>query len=136
MPGDYFPVNAIGSRHVPNLFCRNRRVAIEIDSDDRHGRVTVVMVAAMIVGRITTIGIHERDVRLGTSAFDPPLRIARGEEIGVFHLGSTVVVLVQQGAADQWLVPEGPVRYGQPLLRWSRGEARRADAERLHGEGE
>ena len=54
MPGDYYPVNAIGMRHVPNLFARNRRVAIEIDADGGLGRVTVVMVVAMIVGRITT----------------------------------------------------------------------------------
>ena len=60
MPGDYFPVNAIGMRHVDNLFCRNRRVAIEIDADGGLGRVTVVMVVAMIVGRITAIGSDAR----------------------------------------------------------------------------
>jgi len=135
MAGDYFPVNAIGMRHVPNLLCRNRRVAIEIDSEDGRGRVTVVMVAAMIVGRITTIGLDARDVRPGTHAFDPPLCVARGEEIGVFHLGSTAVVLVEHGAADEWLAAEGPVRYGEPLLRSARGEERRSNAERLHGEG-
>src|ERR1019366_8618564 len=52
-PRDYFPVNAIETRHVPNLFCRNRRVAVEIDADGGLGRVTVIMVVAMIVGRIT-----------------------------------------------------------------------------------
>jgi phosphatidylserine decarboxylase len=135
MPGDYFPVNAIGTRHVPNLFCRNRRVAIEIDSDERVGRVTVVMVAAMIVGRITTVGVDDRDVPLGDHAFDPPLHIERGEEIGVFHLGSTAVVFVEERAAGEWLVAEGPVRYGQALLRAHREEARKADAAQLHGEG-
>ncbi len=91
MPGDYYPVNAIGLRHVDNLFCRNRRVAIEIDGDAQRGRTTVVMVVAMIVGRITTVGIEARDVPLGDHVFDPPLRVARGEEIGIFHLGSTAV---------------------------------------------
>jgi phosphatidylserine decarboxylase len=134
MPGDYFPVNSIGTRHVPNLFCRNRRVAIEIDSVERLGRVTVVMVAAMIVGRITTIGVDDRDVPIGDHAFDPPLCIERGEEIGVFHLGSTAVVFVEQRAAGGWLVAEGPVRYGQGLLRAQRGETRRADSDRLQGE--
>ena len=37
MPGDYYPVNTIGLRHVPNLFCRNRRVAISIDADGGPG---------------------------------------------------------------------------------------------------
>ncbi len=133
MPGDYFPVNSIGVKHVPNLFVRNRRVAIEIDGDGKGtgngagvGRVTVVMVVAMIVGRITTVGIDARDVPLGDHVFDPPLRLARGDEIGVFHLGSTAVVLAEKGApegAAAWLVNEGPVRYGQALLRVGGGRA-------------
>jgi phosphatidylserine decarboxylase len=117
MPGDYFPVNAIGVKHVANLFCRNRRVAIEIDADPSLGRVTVVMVVAMIVGRITTVGIDARDVPLGDHVFEPALRIGRGDEIGVFHLGSTAVVLTEKRASGAWLVSEGPVRYGQALLR-------------------
>jgi phosphatidylserine decarboxylase len=117
MPGDYYPVNSIGMRHVANLFCRNRRVAIEIEADGGLGNVTVVMVVAMIVGRITTVGIDAHDVPLGDHTFDPPLRLARGDEIGVFHLGSTAVVLVEKRAAGKWLVREGPVRYGQGLMR-------------------
>jgi phosphatidylserine decarboxylase len=117
MPGDYYPVNAIGMRHVPNLFCRNRRVAIEIDADAGLGRVTVVMVVAMIVGRITALGVEDRDVAFGDHVFRSPLPVARGAEIGVFHLGSTAVVLVERRAAGRWLVGEGPVRYGQAILR-------------------
>jgi phosphatidylserine decarboxylase len=117
MPGDYYPVNAIGMRHVTNLFCRNRRVAIEIDADGGLGRVTVVMVVAMIVGRITTIGVDEHDVPLGDTTFSPPLRVERGDEIGIFHLGSTAVVLMEKQAVGRWLVAEGPVRYGQALMR-------------------
>lgn len=116
MPGDYYPVNAIGVKHVANLFCRNRRVAIEIDTREQ-GRVTVVMVVAMIVGRITAVGIEARDVPLGDHVFDPPLSVVRGDEIGVFHLGSTAVVLTEKRASGRWLVAEGPVRYGQALLR-------------------
>ena len=82
MPGDYYPVNNIGVKHVPNLFCRNRRVAIEIDAEANLGRVTVIMVVAMIVGRITTVGVDARDVPLGDHVFEPPLRVARGDEIG------------------------------------------------------
>jgi phosphatidylserine decarboxylase len=117
MPGDFYPVNAVGLRHVANLFCRNRRVAIEMDTDAGLGRVTVVMVVAMIVGRITTVGVDANDVPLGDHAFNPPLRVTRGDEIGVFHLGSSAVVLVEKRAAGQWLVGEGEVRYGQALLR-------------------
>jgi phosphatidylserine decarboxylase len=117
VPGDFYPVNAIGVRHVARLFCRNRRVAIEIDADGGLGRVTVVMVVAMIVGRITTVGIDARDVPFGDHVFDPPVRVERGGEIGVFHLGSSAVVLVERQAVGEWIVAEGPVRYGEALLR-------------------
>jgi phosphatidylserine decarboxylase len=134
MPGDYFPVNAIGMRHVDNLFCRNRRVAIEIDAEGGLGRVTVVMVVAMIVGRITVAGVDAHDVPIGVHAFEPALRVARGEEIGVFHLGSTAVVLVEspRKAKGEWLVSEGPVRYGEPLVRFDGPIA--TDRSRTHGE--
>jgi phosphatidylserine decarboxylase len=112
MPGDYYPVNAIGVRHVHNLFVRNRRVAIAIDTPNL-GRVAVVMVAAMVVGRITVTGIDDRDVSLGHHTLDPPVKVERGDEIGIFRLGSTAVVLFEPGAVDRWLVGEGPVRFGQ-----------------------
>ena len=112
MPGDYYPVNSIGMKHVHDLFVRNRRVAIAIDT--KHlGRVTVVMVAAMVVGRITVTGIDARDVPFGTLA--PHQRIERGAEIGQFHLGSTAVVLLEDSALERWLAQEGTVRYGQAV---------------------
>ncbi len=116
MPGDYFPVNAIGMRHVKNLFARNRRVAIAIDTPEL-GRVTVVMVAAMIVGRITITGIDARDVPFGGHTFDTPRPVRRGDELGIFHLGSTAVVFLEARALDAWCAQEGSVRYGEPLAR-------------------
>jgi phosphatidylserine decarboxylase len=137
MPGDYFPVNGIGLAHVPNLFVRNRRVAFDIEADggaDGPGRVTVVMVAAIVVGRITAKGVDARDVPFGDHVFDPPLRVERGGELGIFHLGSTAVVFVEERAAGTWLASEGPVRYGQPLLRRP-VEAGAAKAVSLHANG-
>jgi len=115
MPGDLFPVNAIGERHVPSLFSINRRVAIPIDTKT-HGRVTVVMVGAMIVGRISVAMLDHRDVEIGDHVIDPPYAVERGDEIGVFHLGSTAVVFVEPG------VPE---------LRWAAGGAGAPAAIRL-----
>ncbi|MDB4934228.1 MAG: Phosphatidylserine decarboxylase [Labilithrix sp.] len=117
MAGDYYPVNAIGVRHVHNLFVRNRRVAIAIDTPPESGlgRVTVVMVAAMVVGRITVSGIDARDVPMGLHEYTPPLKVARGDEIGIFRLGSTAVVFFERQESLKWLVGEGPVRFGQPF---------------------
>jgi phosphatidylserine decarboxylase len=119
MPGDFYPVNAIGLRHVPQLFARNRRVAIGIDAPKESGlgRVTVVMVAAMIVGRITVTAMGGRDVPLGEHVMEPAPRIERGAELGMFHLGSTAVVLLEPAACESWLIGEGDVRYGQALCR-------------------
>jgi phosphatidylserine decarboxylase len=125
MPGDYFPVNAVGVAHFPNLFARNRRVAIAIDTppDVGLGRVTVVMVAAMIVGRITVSGIDARDVPFGDHVLSPGRRIVRGAEIGMFHLGSTAVVFFEERAKVEWATPAGSVvRFGERLLT-SRGGA-------------
>lgn len=116
MPGDYYPVNQVGVRHVHNLFVRNRRVAIAIDSP-AFGRVTVVMVAAMVVGRITVTGIDARDVPFGTQKIAPALDVERGDEIGIFRLGSTAVVFFEPSAKVEFLVGEGPVRFGQPFAR-------------------
>lgn len=117
MEGDYFPVNEVGVRHVHNLFVRNRRVAIVIDTPKESGlgRVTVVMVAAMVVGRITVTGIEARDVPFGVTHLSPPLEVKQGDEIGIFRLGSTAVVFFEPGVVSKWLVDEGPVRFGQPF---------------------
>jgi phosphatidylserine decarboxylase len=114
MAGDYFPVNSIGERHIQGLFARNRRVAILIDTK-AHGRVTVVMVSAMIVGRVSVTGIDARDVPIGTHTLRSPLQLERGDEIGIFHLGSTAVVFVEPGAWPTFTLPVGSVLVGQPF---------------------
>ncbi len=113
LPGDLFPVNSIGERHVPRLFAINRRVVIPIDTEQR-GRVTVVMVGAMIVGRISVPFIDARDVPEGEHRLEPAARVGRGDEIGVFHLGSTAVIFTEPGvpAIDRAL---GAVRLGEAL---------------------
>ncbi|NUP11759.1 MAG: phosphatidylserine decarboxylase [Polyangiaceae bacterium] len=113
MPGDLFPVNSIGERHVPSLFSINRRVAIPIDNPQL-GRITVVMVGAMIVGRITVIGVDERDVSVGVHDLSPARAIERGDEIGIFHLGSTAVVFAPKGAPVIER-PTGVIRLGEAL---------------------
>lgn len=114
MPGDLYPVNAIGERHVPLLFSRNRRVAIVIDTKSL-GRVTVVMVGAIIVGRITVSTIPGQDVPLGDHVFSPAKPVRKGEEIGIFHLGSTAIVFAPRGAAARFARATGPVRLGESL---------------------
>ncbi len=113
MAGDLYPVNSIGEQHVPQLFVRNQRAAIVIETKGL-GRITVVMVGAVIVGRITVSVLPAFDVPAGNHSIDPPRSVAKGDEIGVFHLGSTVVMLLEPGVSIAR--PPGPVLYGQSLL--------------------
>lgn len=114
MPGDLYPVNAIGERHVASLFSRNRRVAMAIDTPSS-GRVTVVMVSAMIVGRVTVTAIEGRDAPIGVHRLEPGPALARGDEIGIFHLGSTAVVFVEPGRFPPLHRRVGEIRVGEPL---------------------
>ena len=113
--GDLFPVNSIGEQHFPQLFVRNHRAAIAIDTRG-FGRVTVVMVGAVIVGRITISALPGRpSVQPGVHPVSPPRSVARGDEIGMFHLGSTAVVLLEPGVSIGRSL--GKVRFGESLLR-------------------
>jgi len=110
--GDLYPVNAIGEEHVSGLFVRNNRVVVYIDSPAA-GRVAVVLVGATIVGRISVTLIPEPAVPAGDTHL-PAHPVRRGDELGMFHLGSTAVVLFERGTA---LTREaGPVRMGEGLV--------------------
>ena len=113
MPGDLYPVNSIGERYVPRLFVRNNRVAIVIDTESL-GRVTVVMVGATNVGRNSVTAMAGPFVPPGAHRVEPGLPVARGDEIGMFHLGSTAVVLFEPGLTLTRAA--GPVRLGQSLV--------------------
>lgn len=111
--GDRYPVNSIGEQHVPGLFVKNRRVVIDVQSPE-WGRCAVVLVGAMIVGRMTVVGIDQSDVQ-GEHFPSPAREIRRGDEIGRFHLGSTVVFAVPESKLGKFVRSPGDVSYGQAL---------------------
>jgi phosphatidylserine decarboxylase len=113
IPGDLYPVNSIGERHVPGLFVKNQRVAITIDGGAL-GPVCCVMVGAMIVGRISVEVVPSDATPLGLHRLDPAVPVRRGGEIGKFHLGSTVVLLT--GPKVAIARRPGGIRYGESLL--------------------
>lgn len=125
IPGDLFPVNAMGVRTVPGLFARNERVVVHVDT--ALGPAAVVFVGAFVVGKITlTIDAPPRPglggraaVRRFPEAEGPAL--AKGDELGAFQLGSTVVVLLGPAAHGRWVASHGsdptPVRVGDAVAR-------------------
>ena len=119
VPGRLFPVNPMGLRSVPGLFTRNERVAILIDSD-AHGRVAVVLVGAANVGRIRLSFselVTNRGRRETLVAPPAPIPVRRGDELGVFDLGSTVVLLLADPRLEAAFLPGALVRVGQALWR-------------------
>ncbi len=122
VPGTLFPVNAIGLMHIPNLFARNERVVVHQRSE-RHGRVASILVGAIGVGRISlafdesVLTNASREPGLRVYGERPP-RLSRGDELGVFHLGSTVIVLTTPESGVELCVSAGTsVRMGEPLGR-------------------
>ncbi|HTV25510.1 MAG TPA: phosphatidylserine decarboxylase, partial [Polyangiaceae bacterium] len=117
------PVNALGLKYVSKLFARNERVVTV--QGTRSGPVTTVMVGAIGVGRITM----SFDGRFITNRgrLTPPVDfgdagpfLAKGGELGRFHLGSTAIVLLGPGHDYRFMVDAGKhVRLGQAIV--SRG---------------
>jgi phosphatidylserine decarboxylase len=122
VPGTLFPVNAFGVAHVPNLLARNERVVVHQRSAV-HGRVTTVMVGAVGVGRISVSfddSVITNDGRQpGLRVYgDAPPQLERGAELGVFHLGSTVVLFTTPDQPLELLTGFGRrVRMGEAIAR-------------------
>lgn len=121
VPGRLHPVNGAGVRSVPGLFTRNERVALFVETE-AHGPVAVVLVGAANVGRMSLAFadlVTNRGRPGGRTVPAAPVTVRRGDEIGTFNLGSTVVLLL----ADPGLAPAAGagdlVRMGQVL--WRRG---------------
>ena len=120
VPGRLFTVNRIGVRAVPGLFTRNERVCVFLESE-AHGPVAVVLVGAANVGRISLAFselVTNRGARGGRFTPGAPIVVRRGDELGAFNLGSTVVLLVADPALAPLAAAGKLVRMGQPL--WGR----------------
>jgi phosphatidylserine decarboxylase len=119
--GTLFPVNSIGE-HVAGLFAKNERVVVYQQSPS-HGVVATVMVGAMGVGRIG-LAFDElwtnregRGGGLRRYKEDPP-SLDRGDEVGAFHLGSTVILFCDgEHELEPVIEPGERVRVGQALAR-------------------
>lgn len=120
IPGLLWPVNDWSVHNIRRLFCLNERVALNFQSPQ--GLWSLVFVGATNVGHITINADpsiitnrwmwHESTDR----TYDPPLPTAVGEELGIFHLGSTVVCLFEKSIGWTGGIA-GPVRMGQRASR-------------------
>lgn len=122
VPGRLFSVNPATVRALPGLFARNERVVTIFDS--AIGPFALVLVGALFVGSMETVWsgrISPPHRRIGISRYVPPapVRLARGEEMGRFNMGSTVILLSGPGALH-WSDALGPgtsLRMGEGIAR-------------------
>ncbi|MGV3635345.1 MAG: archaetidylserine decarboxylase [Pseudorhodoplanes sp.] len=117
--GDTWNVNPIALKRIEKLFCRNERAVIRTRLSTG-AIVTLVPVAAILVASIRlhfldlTLGMHYRGAR--TLACDA--RLTKGDEMGWFEHGSTIIVFAPDGFELQPVIGEGArIRMGEPLLR-------------------
>jgi phosphatidylserine decarboxylase len=120
VPGALFSVNPTTARGVPGLFARNERVVCVFESE-QYGPFVMVLVGATIVGSMATVwhGVvnppRQPQVCEWTYDGQPPVVLRKGEEMGRFLLGSTVVMLFRKDTIafnPDW-APERSVRLGE-----------------------
>jgi phosphatidylserine decarboxylase len=120
LPGALFPVNAAAVAHVDQLFAKNERLITHIETEV-FGRVDVVMVGATCVGHIRVaydgaVRTNSGEAAVVRKRYEAPIAIARGDELGVFEMGSTVIVVVERPVqAESSLAGGAVVRLGMRL---------------------
>ena len=120
VPGDLFSVNPLTARGVPGLFARNERVVCVFDS--ARGPFVLTLVGATIVGSMATVwhGVVNppRSALIREWSYaDKNVSLKKGDEMGRFLLGSTVVLLFPNQPLNfnpAW-VPARPVRLGEAM---------------------
>ena len=103
VPGKLFSVNPVTAENVPNLFARNERVVCIFDTAS--GPMALVLVGAMIVGSVETrwAGVVVPGSRQVTSTLyegEQAITFDKGEEMGRFRLGSTVIMVMPKGSVS------------------------------------
>jgi len=118
LPGEFWPVNAASVRTKDALFAINERLVTFLDTPA--GKLAYVAVGATCVARIhaayDSIVTHTGGGAKQHS-YPRPIALQKGDEIGMFEMGSTVILLFQKGRVtwDASLVPDAPVRLGQRI---------------------
>lgn len=121
VPGKLFSVNPLTADNVPNLFARNERVISYFDTD--FGKLAMISVGAMIVGSIETVWAGNITPPTASDITrwdytDNPTSLKKGDEMGRFKLGSTVILLMQK-SHWQWhetIQNEADIKLGEKLI--------------------
>ena len=117
--GDTWNVNPIALRRVEKLFCKNERALLRTQLTATGDPVTLVLVAAVLVAsiRLTFLDVLLSLKHRGPNVLACDAAFSKGEEMGWFQHGSTVIVLAPRRFSLCDNVREGTlIRVGQPLM--------------------
>ena len=120
LSGDTWNVNPIALRRVERLFCRNERAVIRARTTNGDQPIAIVPVAAILVA---SMRFHFLDVLLhlghrGPNEMPCNTMVRKGEELGWFEHGSTIIVFAPRGFELADRVSTGArIRMGEPLMR-------------------
>lgn len=122
IPGKLFSVNQITVESVNNLFAKNERLVCLFDT--KNGPMLLILVGAMIVCGINTIWkMPKPEGKIQTLEHD--IYLSKGQEMGSFSLGSTVILLFPQRSIN-WeneLVSGSDIKLGSPIANLKEEEA-------------
>jgi phosphatidylserine decarboxylase len=124
--GDTWNVNPIALKRVERLFCRNERATIGVRLSGAGQEIVLVPVAAILVAsiRLHCLGALRDVAPAGTRSSRPDVACTRGEELGWFEHGSTILVFAPSGfTLAAGIAPGARIRMGRPLMRLPEGSA-------------
>lgn len=124
--GDTWNVNPIALKRIERLFCKNERAALPLELARDDVQLTLVPVAAILVASLKLHGLEDPlDLRYqGPNRIPCDVAFEKGDELGYFQHGSTILVFARGAVEPATGLREGDrIRVGQPLF-WIRGEER------------
>ena len=128
--GDTWNVNPIALKRIERLFCKNERALIRARLSGTGHPITLVAVAAILVAsiRLSFLG-PSRDLRRdGCQPMLCSIPVSKGDEMGWFQHGSTIIVFAPREFSLCKNIREGTlICVGQPLMRLPRTEAETAE---------
>jgi phosphatidylserine decarboxylase len=118
--GDTWNVNPIALARIPLLFCKNERAVVDMVLEPSGIGLTLVPVAAILVGgiRLPFLDLVFTPQYRGAAEIGCCAHFAKGEEIGWFEHGSTIIVFAPRGVSlCESVQPGALIRMGRPLMR-------------------
>ena len=114
IPGELYSVNEKSVKRFPSLYAHNQRLSCVFATE--YGMMAYVMVAALFVSSIGTAWGSVYHARSAAEKRTTPQKFNKGDELGYFEMGSTVVMLLENRDLSLVPNPNTPIKMGEPLF--------------------